>query len=211
MDGDSSYYMQYSATSGINLGYNMYFNNEAILSQFERILQLLLFKTEYRKYDFELIVDNARIHSAIELNLYGFGKNISTRCLVNSIEFVDDDGQTKRLSCLFTSGEHKEKSKDLLILGKELDFNVNDKIKLEDLHRILFSHPTFKSSSRLEKLSTKYQMKISFNLKYHGELNFIEGLRCSMKRFIRQQTDQTFPTMLRLIPESREYFLQKNL
>ena len=32
-----------------------------------------------------------------------------------------------------------------------------------------------------------------------------------MKRFIRQKTDQSFPTMLRPIPESREYFFQKNL
>ena len=42
-------------------------------------------------------------------------------------------------------------------------------------------------------------------------MNPIEGLWCSMKRFIRQKNDQTFPTMLRLIPDSREYFFNKHL
>ena len=211
MDGDGGCYKQYSATSGINLGYDMYFDNETILNQFERLFQLLPFKTEYKGHDFEVVVDNVRTHSAKEFNLHGFGKKIGTRCPVNSIEFIDDDGQTKRLSCLFTSGEHKGKSKDLFILAKELNLNVNDKIKLEDLHRILSNHPAFKNISRLEKLATKYRVKIIFNPKYHCELNSIEALWCSMKRFIRQKTDQSFPTMLRLIPESREYFFQKNL
>ena len=112
---------------------------------------------------------------------------------------------------MFTSGEHKGTAKGLLILAKELNLNVDDKIKLEDLHRILPNHPTFKNISRLEKLATKYRVKIIFNPKYHCELNSIEGLWCSLKRFIRQKTDQSFPTMLRLIPESREYFFQKKL
>ena len=125
----------------------MYFDNETILNQFERLFQLLPFKTEYKGHDFEVIVDNARTHSAKEFNLNGFGKKIGTRCPVNSIEFIDDDGQTKRLSCLFTSGEHKGKSKGLLILAKELNLNVDDKIKLDDLHRILSNHPAFKNIS----------------------------------------------------------------
>ena len=37
MNGDDRYYTQYSATSGINLGYDMYFDNETILNRFERL------------------------------------------------------------------------------------------------------------------------------------------------------------------------------
>ena len=132
---------------GINLGYDMYFDNETIFNQFERLFQLLSFKTEYKEHDFEVIVDNTRTHSAKKINSHGFRKKIGTRCPVNSIEFIDDDGQTKRLSCLFTSGEHKGKSKDLFILAKELNLNVDDKIKLEDFHQILSNHPAFKNIS----------------------------------------------------------------
>ena len=68
------HYVQYSATAGINLGYDMYFDNETILSQFERLFQLLPFKAEYKGHDFEIIVDNARTHSAKEFSLNDFGK-----------------------------------------------------------------------------------------------------------------------------------------
>ena len=54
-------------------------------------------------------------------------------------------------------------------------------------------------------------MKIIFNPKYHCEMNPIEGLWCSMKRFIRQRNDQTFSMMLRLIPGSRKSFFCKNI
>ena len=40
------HYDKYSATVSINLGYDLYFDNETILNQFERFFQLLPFKTE---------------------------------------------------------------------------------------------------------------------------------------------------------------------
>ena len=49
---------------GINLGYDMYFDNETIFNQFERLFQFLSFKTEYKGHDFEVIIDNTRTHSA---------------------------------------------------------------------------------------------------------------------------------------------------
>ena len=85
---------------------------------------------QYKGHDFEIIVDNARTHSAKEFSLNDFGRKIGTRCRVDSIEFVDvDDGQTKRLFSFFTSGEHSGKSKGLFILAKELNLKVDDKIK----------------------------------------------------------------------------------
>ncbi|CAF2556502.1 unnamed protein product [Rotaria sp. Silwood2] len=204
-------YIGYSATAGINLGYDVYFDNETILNQFERLFQLLPFKAEYKEHDFEIIVDNARTHSAKEFSLNDFSKGIGTRCRGDSIEFIDDDGKNQRLPCFFSSGENKGKSKGLLVLAKELKLDVDNNIKLDDLQRLLSNHSAFKIISRLQKLAAKHQMKIIFNPKYHCELNSIEGLWCSMKRYIRQKSDQTFPTMLQLIPESKEYFLEKNL
>ena len=68
------HYDKYSATVGINLGYNLYFDNETILNQFERLFQLLPFKTEYKGHDFGIVVDNARTHSAKDFSLNYFGK-----------------------------------------------------------------------------------------------------------------------------------------
>jgi hypothetical protein len=36
-------------------------------------------------------------------------------------------------------------------------------------------------------------------------------LWCRMKQFVRKMTDQTFPTMMRLIPESRKNFDGKQI
>ena len=51
------------------MGYDLYFDNETILNQFERLFQLLPFKTEYKGHDFEIVVDDARTHSAKEFIL----------------------------------------------------------------------------------------------------------------------------------------------
>ena len=105
INGDGSHCTQYSTRTGINLGYDMYFDSETILDQFERFFQLLPFKTEYKGYDFELIIDNARIHPTKEFSLQDSSKKIGTKYLVNSTEFADNDGLTKRLYCSFTSGD----------------------------------------------------------------------------------------------------------
>ena len=154
----------------------MYFDNETILSQFERLFQLLPFKAEYKGHDFEIIVDNARKHAAKGFSLNDFGKKIGTRCPVDSIKFLDTNGTTQQISCYFSDGKHKGKSKGLLILAKELKVDVDDKIKLDELHQVLSNHPAFRNVNRLEKLAAKYQIKIIFNPKYHCELNPIERL-----------------------------------
>ena len=119
-------------------------------------------------------------------------KKIGTRYPMDSIDYIDDDGKAPYLSCYFSSGEHKGKSKSLLILARELQLEVDNRIKLDDLHRILSRHVAFNNISRLEKLAAKYNMKIIFNPKYHCEMNPIEGLWRSMKRFIRQKKRSNF-------------------
>lgn len=204
-------YVERSATVGINVGHDAYFDNETILLQFERLFQMLPFKTEYQGHDIEVLVDNARTHSAKEFSLNDFGKGIGTRCPVKSIEYLTTRGRISTVSCYFTRGENKGKSKGLLALAEELKLDVRDDIKLDDLRQVLSKHQAFKSESRLEKLARKYNGKVIFVPKYHCELNHIEGLWCSMKHFTRQKSDQTFNTLLRLIPASRAHFFQNTI
>ena len=117
-----------------------------------------------------------RTHPAKEFNLNDFGKNTGTRCPVDSTDYIDDDRKAQYLSCYFSSGEHKGKSKSLLILARELQLEVDHGIKLGDLHRVLSCHVAFKNISRLEKLRAKYNIKIIFNPKHHCEVNPIEEL-----------------------------------
>ena len=108
------------------------------------------------------------------------------------IEFVDTNGTSQQISCHFSDDEHKGKSKCLLILAKKLKIDVDDKMKLDEFHQVFSNHPEFRNVSPLEKLPTKYQIKIVFNPKYHCELDPIEGIWCSMKRFVRKKVVKLF-------------------
>ena len=72
-------YLERSASASINLGTDSYFNNEAILQQFERCFQLLQFKTEFKDHQVECLVDNATTHSAREFSVHDFGRGSNTR------------------------------------------------------------------------------------------------------------------------------------
>ena len=65
--------------------------------------------------------------------------------------------------------------------------------------------------TRLEELATDYNVKIKFCPKFHCEMNAIEGLWCHQKQFIRKRTDQTHPTLIKLISESRVNFEDKKI
>ncbi|CAM4852251.1 unnamed protein product, partial [Rotaria magnacalcarata] len=56
--------------------------------------------------------------------------------------------------------------------------------------------------SKLEKLAAEYNVKILFSPKYHCETNPIEGYWCPSKQYIRKNTDQSFQTLLTLMPAS---------
>ena len=79
----SSIYDDYSARTGINVGEQGYFDNGTILAQFESLFQLVGFK-EFKGHEIEVVVDNARIHSAREYNISDFGKKIGTVSLMQS-------------------------------------------------------------------------------------------------------------------------------
>ena len=123
-------YDAYSATIGISVVEQGYFDNQTILSQFECLFQLLPFKEEYKDHEIEVVVDNVRTHSAREYNVYGFGKGINTKCSVHALEYLDHQGPTVSMSCYFDKDEHREKSKRLLELAKDLKVSVRSSMKL---------------------------------------------------------------------------------
>ncbi|CAF1409850.1 unnamed protein product [Didymodactylos carnosus] len=133
-------YIRRTATASINIETDAYFDNDKILSQFERLFQMLEFKQEYKNNQIEIIVDNARTHTAKAYSLHNFGKNIGTRCPVKQIEYIDENGAIKVIDCYFQRGETKHKSKGLVELCKDLGIQLPDKAKLKEIHEILSTH-----------------------------------------------------------------------
>ena len=105
-DNNDLNFVNCSATVGINVGQDGYFDNDTILYQLERLFQLLSYKKDFKDHDIEINVDNARTHSAKEYSINDFGKGIGTRCPVSAIEYVDDQNQDVSISCYFANGEH---------------------------------------------------------------------------------------------------------
>ena len=82
-------YLKYSATASVAVGNGFYFDNEIVIRQFERLFKLLEFKTNFAGHDFEIIVNNARTHTAQEYSLLMFGMKPNTRCPVEQIFWID--------------------------------------------------------------------------------------------------------------------------
>ena len=143
---------------------------------------------------------------AREYSVNDFSKGIDTKCPVDVIKYVDNQGKLVSVPCYFTRSKHRGKSKGLVELANDLNVPIRPSMKLPEIGALLSSHPAFQNISRFETLSRKYQVEVMFAPKLHCELNAIEGLWCHMKQYVRKMSDQTFPTMLRLIPESRENF-----
>jgi hypothetical protein len=148
-------YVARTATASINIGSDAYFDNETILNQFERLFQMLKFKQEYKNNQIEIIVDNARTHSTKLYSLKEFGKNIGTRCPVKQIEYIDENGASKVIDSYFKHGEHKNKSKGLLELSRELGFQFTDKTKLDVIIEELSKHRAFQNVSESRSIFLK--------------------------------------------------------
>lgn len=73
-------YIERSASVSMHVGSDNYFDNSTILAQFERLFKLLEFKECFKNHRIEIVVNNARTHSARTYNVLDFGKGISTRC-----------------------------------------------------------------------------------------------------------------------------------
>jgi len=94
-------------------------------------------------------------------------------------------------------------SKGLKELSRELNIPIERNDKLADIKDKLLKHPGFAIKSKLEILAKKYGVKITFNPKFHCEMNPIESLWAHLKWFIRKYTNQTFPSMKELLLSAR--------
>ena len=204
-------YAEHSATAGINLGQDGYFDSNTVWTQFERLFIRLSFKGDFKDHEIEVIVDNARTHSAQEYSVNDFSKGIDTKCPVDVIEHVNNQGKFVSVPCYFTRSKHSGKSNGLVELAKDLHVPIRPSMKLPEIRALLSNHPVFQNISRLETLARKYQVEIIFTPKFHCELNAIESLWCHMKQYVRKMSDLTFSIMLRLILESRENFQQQQI
>ena len=109
----------------VDVGSDLYMDNELILEQFERLFQMLQFKEEYKTHTIELLVDNIRTHASKEFSVNDFGMKSGTRCPVQSIEYLDPaTNQQKTINCYFTDGESKGKSRGLLNIALTLELKV---------------------------------------------------------------------------------------
>lgn len=111
-DDEGLRYEKYSATAMAYVGVDPYFDNATILLQFRRLFRLLKHKKAFENHQIELLVDNARTHTAKPFSLNDFGKGIGSRCPVREIEFISINGSKEVLECYFKSGPFSERAKD---------------------------------------------------------------------------------------------------
>ena len=145
LDDTDLRYEKYSATITAHLGVDPYFDNDIILLQFERLFKLIQFKEEYQHHIIEILVDNARTHTAKQYSINDFGKRSGTRCPISVIEHIDEMNTPKKIECFFQSGPQKGQSKGLLAIALELSFKVSSNSTLDELRSLLSGHKAFQN------------------------------------------------------------------
>ena len=145
-------YYPRSANCWIEPKKDSYFNNMSILTQFERLFILLKFKESFKGHKIEIIVDNARTHSAKIYDVIQFNKRAGTNCMYDKIEWMADDGETMIVHCFDQNREYK----GLVQILKELDMidqeTKDNDLTLSQLRNILSTHKAFDDNTRLEQL-----------------------------------------------------------
>ena len=82
-------YLPRSANAWIEPKKDMYFDNDLVLKQFKRLFILLRFKRSFLNYQIEVIVDNARTHSAKIYDVKMFNKFPVTYCIYDEIKWTE--------------------------------------------------------------------------------------------------------------------------
>ena len=211
-------YEKNTCTGSMNPGQDGYMDNECVLAYFERLFRMIEFKEAFHrpiKHKIEVIVDNARTHTKMDVNINEFRLNPGKYCPLNVLEWTDENNNPKSLDLFYDKngdmdGNFANESKGLKQISRELNLNISH-LKLADLKAELKKHPAFKGTSKLELLGKKYGIDVIFVPKYHCELNPTEGLWCNQKAFIRKRSDQTYKRLIELMPLSREHFKEINL
>jgi hypothetical protein len=84
-------YLPRSANAWIEPKKDMYFDNDLILEQFKRLFIFMRFKRSFLNYQVEVIVDNARTHSAKIYDVRMFNKFPGTNCIYDEIKWMEGD------------------------------------------------------------------------------------------------------------------------
>jgi hypothetical protein len=71
-DAEKPKYKEYTCTGSIAVGGDNYFDSNTIRCQFERLFMMLRYKKAYANHDFEILVDNARTHTAVKIDINKF-------------------------------------------------------------------------------------------------------------------------------------------
>ena len=90
-------YIERSASGSIQVGYDRYFDSNAIVRQSTRFFKMLQFKKAYAIHSIHVVVDNTKTYSEKEFSLDEFGMRPETRCPGNQIQYIDDYGQQKAI------------------------------------------------------------------------------------------------------------------
>lgn len=123
---------------------------------------MLEFKKDYKDHQIEIIVDNARTHTAKAYSLQDFGKKIGTRCPIEVIEYVDENNSTKIIDCYFKKGVHKGKSKGLAEICKDLGVSLPANAKLAEIRELLSKHRAFQNVSQRFSILSKAFLSMYF-------------------------------------------------
>ena len=78
-------FLERSANAFIEPKKDYYFDNDAILFQFERLFKFK-FKKDFIGHKFEILVDNARTHSSKQYDINLLGKRPGTSCTYQKLE-----------------------------------------------------------------------------------------------------------------------------
>ena len=139
---------------------------------------MIEFKEEYnkpKKHDIEIVVDNARTHTAQVVNINEFRLHRNSHCPVETLEFTDDNSETRTIECFDEAGV----SNGLKKIAVKLGYDLPDKLKVDEIRAILIEHPAPCATIKLYKLAEKYGVKIIFCPKFHCKLNPTDGLWCN--------------------------------
>ena len=170
VDDDALNYFPRSANAWKEPKKDNYFDNAIILRQFERLLKLIKFKKMFEVHKIEILVDNARTHTAKVYDINLMNKSAGTNCPYETIEWKN--GGTTNVIHLF---DNNKISKGLFVIAKELGLISQDMlskdVKLDRLREIVSQHPAFEVTSKLEQLALEYDALIIWCPKYHCELN----------------------------------------
>jgi hypothetical protein len=133
---------------------------------------MLQFKHDFNtpvKHQKEIVVDNARTHTAQLMNIREFCLKPGGRCIVNTLTYEDETGADWTISC------HDEGvSKGLRKIAIELGYNdLDSKISLVALQNILIQHPAFSPMKKLTKLTEKYGVNLPSDIRL---VNFVHQM-----------------------------------